>query len=537
MTRRREHWGTRMGVILAVAGSAVGLGNFLRFPGQAAQYGGGAFMIPYFCALIFLAIPLCWAEWTMGRYGGQRGFNSCPAIFGILGRHRSWRYMGVLGLVIPVVIYMYYVLIESWCLGYAWAYLTGSMNLGDDPGKYVEQSQQFFSDYAGTEEDGQLIRGGLKSSTIFWLITFSVNFFLIFRGISKGIEAFCIRAMPIMAVCAVVVLVRVLTLGTPDASKPDLNVINGLGFMWNPKAEGGGPWYSALTNPETWLAAAGQVFFSISVGFGIIINYASYMKRNDDVVLSGLTAASMNEFFEVCLGGLITITAAFVFLGAFGASTGGFSLGFETLPVVFQYMEPLGRLFGFLWFFMLFLAALTSSLSMLQPAIAFLEEGFDIGRKTSVAILGLITVMGSFFILYFSKGLAALGTIDFWVGTALIFVLAMIEVVLFSWFFGVEKGYKEAMRGAELPIPRVWKFVIKYISPVYLLVVFVMWCFYNLPGQISALLAERVAWMSVGLILAVMALLLVLVHFASRRWDSIKVEPEPEAVAQSESTS
>ena len=113
MTQKKEQWGTRLGVILAVAGSAVGLGNFLRFPGLASQNGGGAFMIPYFCALIFLGIPVCWAEWTMGKYGGQFGFNSCPAIFGVLGRRPIWRYLGVLGLLIPIVVYMYYILIES----------------------------------------------------------------------------------------------------------------------------------------------------------------------------------------------------------------------------------------------------------------------------------------------------------------------------------------------------------------------------------------------------------------------------------------
>ncbi|MCU0878566.1 MAG: hypothetical protein MUF06_12345, partial [Pirellulaceae bacterium] len=111
-----EQFATRIGVILAVAGSAVGLGNFLRFPGQAAQNGGGAFMIPYFVALLVLGIPLCWAEWTMGRYGGTRGFNSAPGIFSVICRDNRARYFGSLALLIPLVIYMYYVVIEAWCL-------------------------------------------------------------------------------------------------------------------------------------------------------------------------------------------------------------------------------------------------------------------------------------------------------------------------------------------------------------------------------------------------------------------------------------
>lgn len=522
MARPREHWSTRVGVILAVAGSAVGLGNFLRFPGTAAQNGGGAFMVPYFCALIFLGIPLCWAEWSMGRFGGRRGFNSSPGIFGVLGGRSGWRYMGVLGLLIPVVIYMYYVLIESWCLGYAWAFLTGSIDLGKDPSAYAEGSQKFFSSFVGMETDGLMLRGGLHPSVVFWILTFTINFFLIYRGVARGIEVFCKWAMPLMATCAVLVLIRVLTLGTPDPSKPELNVLSGLGFMWNPQAEAGQPWYAALTNAETWLAAAGQIFFSLSVGFGIIVNYSSYLRRDDDVALSGLTAASTNEFFEVCLGGLITVPAAFIFLGAVGISGSlgsTFALGFNTLPVVFQYM-PLGRLFGFLWFFMLFLAAITSSLSMLQPAIAFLEEGLDVGRRASVTILGLITALGSLFVIYFSQGLVALDTTDFWVGNVLIFVLATVEVILFAWFFGVARGYEEVNHGGALRVPRAWKFVIKYVSPLYLLTVFFFWCRDNLPDRVRILTEQTVPMLSVCMIATVLVFLLILIHLASRRWNS-----------------
>ena len=216
------------------------------------------------------------------------------------------------------------------------------------------------------------IFGSLGVPTIvFWAVTFGLNIFLILRGLSKGIERFVSFAMPLMAVCAVVVLIRVLTLGTPDPSLPDQNVMNGLAYMWNPD-------FTALGNPQTWLAAAGQIFFSISVGFGIIINYASYVRPKDDVALSGLTAAATNEVFEVGFGGLITLTASFVFLGLTGTiaavSTGTFGLGFQTLPVVFAQMGAIGPLVGAVWFFMLFLAAVTSSVSMYQPALAFLRE-------------------------------------------------------------------------------------------------------------------------------------------------------------------
>jgi SNF family Na+-dependent transporter len=518
-----------VGVILAVAGSAVGLGNFLRFPGQAAANGGGVFMIPYFLAIIFLGIPICWAEWTMGKYGGMFGFRSCPAIFGVLGRRPVWRYLGTLGLLIPVVIYMYYVLIESWCLAYAWSYLTGSIDLGRDASQYAANSKQYFADTVGSAKDGVLLERSARSGLFFWIFVFTLNFFLIYRGISKGIETFCRWAMPAMAVCAVIVLIRVLTLGTPNPDLPDQNVVNGLGFMWNPKpGADGASWLSPLLNPQVWLAAAGQVFFSLSIGFGIIINYSSYLRRKDEIVLSGLTASSTNEFFEVCLGGMITIPAAFVFLGAAGAVGTTFGLGFNTLPVVFEYMYG-GRVFGFLWFFMLFLAAITSSLSMLQPVIAFLEEGLGIARKASVALLGMITGMGSFFLIYFSKGSLALDTMDFWIGTALIFVLAMVQVILYAWVFGAEKGFQFANEGADLRLPRVFNFVIRYISPTFLLVVFVMWCWQKLPEKIENLQEEGMqgAILALGVIGAVLICFLILVSIAGTRWKAESRDTSP----------
>lgn len=527
MARPREAWGTRLGVILAVAGSAVGLGNFLRFPGTAAQNGGGAFMIPYFCALIFLGIPICWAEWTMGKYGGQFGFNSCPGIFGALGRRPIWRYFGVLGLLVPIIIYMYYVLIESWCLGYAWMYLSGTLNLGEDPSAFPQRAVEVFNSFTGAGQDGLMLDGHVHISVVVWILVFAINFYLIYRGLSRGIETFCKFAIPLMALCAFAVLIRVLTLGTPNPDLPEQSVLNGLGFMWNPKpVDGGESWWVALAKPQVWLSAAGQIFFSLSVGFGVIINYASYLKRHDDVVLAGLTASSTNEFFEVCLGGLITIPAAFVFLGVVGAqATGTFDLGFKTLPIVFVYM-PWGQLFGFLFFFMLFLAAITSSLSMLQPAIAFMEEALNIGRRASVTLLGLTTALGSLFVIYFSKDLSALVTLDDWVGTVLIVVLATFQVILFSWVFGVDRGYEYMHQGAQLRAPVLFKFVIKYVTPAYLLFVLGMWCYRDLRGKINVIREQQVPFLALCLTVTVTIFLLILIHLASRRWDKLgAVEP------------
>jgi len=531
----REHWGSRLGVILAVAGSAVGLGNFLRFPGLAAINGGGIFMIPYFISLLLLGIPICWVEWTMGRYGGSKGFNSAPGIFSVLWRHPISKYFGALALIVPIGIYMYYVYVEAWCLAYAWDYLNAKMTVyGTD----VESYKNHFSDFAGTKYNGVTLHGSLQESVVFLIIVFTINFVLIYRGLTKGIEAFCKYAMPALILFALIVLVRVLTLGTPDPATPQANVNNALGFMWNPKATSGGSAWSALANPELWLAAAGQIFFTLSVGFGVILNYASYLRKDDDIVLSGLTASATNEFCEVCLGGLITVPVAFLFLGEANLTKdvlgSSFSMGFMALPAVFARM-PAGGFFGAIWFFMLFLAAITSSISMLQPAIAFLEEGFNMGRRMSVTILGMITAIGSLLVVYFSKNLLALDTMDFWIGTVCIFVLATIQVITVGWIFGIQRAKEEVKRGAALTVPPIFWWIIKYVSPAYLIAIFVFWCYKNVPAKIAEIRGlpdeDR---STVILVLAFLVVLLVffsmMVNLAGKRWvalGKLTYGPEP----------
>lgn len=512
----KEQWGTRIGVILAVAGSAVGLGNFLRFPGQAAQNGGGAFMIPYFCALLFLGIPIGWAEWTMGRYGGRKGLHSAPSILGVFGKGPVFRYLGVIGVLIPLAVSFYYTYVEAWCLGYFWHYLMGG--IGVDPNATIAQqsasASEFYKNFTGQNAHG-VIAGGSWKTFVFWVLTFIVNIWLVFRGISKGIEKFVSWAMPLMAVLALIVLVRVLTLGTPDPNHPDQNVVNGLGYMWNPN-------FDALKKPGTWLDAAGQIFFSLSVGFGVIINYASYMRRKDDVVLSGLTASATNELFEVGFGGMITLTAAFIFLGTsnmIGAVQGGtFGLGFTTLPVVFAHMGAWGNVMGAIWFFMLFLAAITSSISMYQPSLAFFQEALGWTRKSATILMVSICIIGSFLVMYFSKDGVFQSTIDDWVGTFLIYVLAMIQIIAFSWIFGMKRGWAEAHEGAQIRIPFFYYFIMKYVTPTYLLVVFVAFCKDELGNWVRAVADDPRRQGALALILATIALLVICTRIGAKRW-------------------
>lgn len=557
---KRENWSSNTGVILAVTGSAVGLANFLRFPGQAAQFGGGAFMLAYFVSLIILALPIAWAEWTMGRYGGQRGFSSCPGILNIIWQKPIAKYLGILGVLVPLIIYTYYSYVESWCLGYAYNFLKGNINFEN-----INDAGSFWETFIGAGEDGSAIGFGVKQVGAYFLFATVLNFTLVYRGITKGIEMFCRIAVPTLIIIALVILVRVLTLGAPDASNPEQNIQNGLGFMWNPTKVHLEKWDGAkqhwtyqeeiigeislkeqgalvamnpdhyrlreltvvdqLKRPKLWLAAASQIFFSLSVGLGLIITYASYMRKDDDVVLSSLCASSANEFCEVGIGGMMTIPAAYAFLGAAGiVGQSTFALGFKTLPMVFSIM-PLGNLFGFLFFFLLFLAAVNASISCLQPSIALLEETLNIKRKQSVAMLGMIAIMGSAFVVWFSKDAKALDTLDFWVGNLLVFIIATIQIIVFGWIFGVDRGFEEAHKGAAIKIPNFFKYIIKYVCPCFLLTIFTLWIIIDVLGvggggidqHVLDLFGENknsVAWISVGMVMLLYTFIALLVSKA-----------------------
>lgn len=450
----RPQWGSKLGIILAVAGSAVGLGNFLRFPVQAAQNGGGAFMIPYFISFFLIGIPLVWIEWAVGRYGGLFGHGSAPFILSRLHNHRIIKYLGTIGIFGPIVILIYYTYIESWLLGYAFFALTGKLLAVTTPAGM----QGFLAAYQGLAPGSNV-----GTAYLFFLITFVLNFFILYRGVKGGIERLCKIAMPLLFIFGLIIMIRVLTLP---------NVMAGLGFLWNPDL-------SVLWSAKVWLAAAGQIFFTLSVGIGVILTYASYLKKGDDVVLSGLTAASTNELAEVVLGGSIVIPAAFVFFGLTGAAaaaqSGAFNLGFVTMPLIFGQV-PFGWFFALLWFGLLFLAGLTSSVSLAEPAVAFVSEEFKLNREKTVLFLGLILFLLCQLPIFF-LGHGVVDELDFWGGTFSLVLFGTIETVLFVWVFGIEKAWEEIHHGSEMKIPRFYKPIIKYITPLFLFLILGAWFF------------------------------------------------------------
>ncbi|MGH7371838.1 MAG: sodium-dependent transporter, partial [Candidatus Methylomirabilales bacterium] len=470
---RRERWGTKIGLILALAGNAIGIGNFLRFPVQAAQNGGGAFMIPYFVALVLMGIPLMWVECAIGRMGGRYGHGHTAGMFGLLWQHRYAKYLGILGLFIPFTIALYYIYITAWTVAYGYFSLTGDyfdVTSREAMGAYLRgfqgvESNQYFS--------------GMGTAYIFFLITLAISLYIVHHGVRGGIETLAKIGVPFLFLVGVVLMIRVLTFGTPDPSYPDRNVLSGLGFVWNPQPE-------RLTDAAIWLAAAGQIFFTLSIGAGCIPTYASYMREEDDVVLTGLSTVSLNELSEVIFGGTIAITAAVVFFGLAEteaiAKGGAFNLGFQALPMIFQQI-PLGALFGTLWFLLLFFAAINSLVALTEPTMALFQDGFGWSRwKSTCAVLGAL-FLGTQPVIFFLKH-GFLDELDFWLGSFGLVVFALVEAILFAWVFGMEKGWAEIMRGAAIPVPRIFYYLIKYVTPLFLLCILVAWAIRDAPGKI-----------------------------------------------------
>ena len=453
MHQSREQWGSKLGVILAVAGSAIGLGNFLRFPVKAATYGGGAFLIPYFIALLFIGIPLAWMEWTLGRYGGRFSHGSGPGILSAVVRHPFSKYIGSIGVFVPLLIYSYYVYIESWLLGFTWYSMTGELMRQVSAGSVTP----FFGDYISFKLS---LFPGVPSALVFYVITFLLNMLVVSFGIRRGIEMLSKVAMPVILVLGLVLLVRVLTLP---------NIGRGMAFMWNPD-------FTHLANPRVWLEASGQIFFTLSLGIGAIITYASYVKSKQDVALSSLSACAANEFAEVILGGTIVIPLAVVLFGAnldAIAKMGTFGLGLNTMPVIFGQL-PLPSLLQVIWFALLFFAGVTSSISMLQPPISFFEEVLTVRRKRAVLIVTAISLLLSA-VAVLGLDAGAVDEMDFWGGTCLLVVFGTVEAFIFSWIFGIDRGWEELGHGAHITLPRLFKFIMKYITPFYLCVILIAW--------------------------------------------------------------
>lgn len=459
MSASKEAWGSRIGLILAMAGNAVGLGNFLRFPVKAVQNGGGEFIIPYIVCFLVMGIPLLFVEWGMGRYGGKFGDHSTPFILDSMTKKKFWKYFGVFGIFTNFGVIAYYTYIESWTLAYVFESIKGTF-VGMD----VQAVGNFFNEYVDIRTDGSLFNLPYKA-IIFFTITLAINIYILSRGLSGGIEKAAKIAMPLLLVFGLFLAIRGLTLGkTGECVGCDSHIA--LDFIWTPSLNG-------LWNFKTWLEAAGQVFFTLSVGMGTIQCYASYVRSKDDIALNAVSAGFMNEFVEIVLGASIVIPIAVGYLGMdWIMENAGFMMAFKTMPFLFDnWGATLGIAAGVMWFGLLFFAGVTSSLAMGTPWMGFMEHEFDWSRKKAAFVFGCIVfVLAIPPIILFQQGV--FDEYDYWSGTVSLVIFALAEVFIFGWIFGIDKAWAEVMHGADIKIPIIFKFFIKWVTPLFISVVF-----------------------------------------------------------------
>ena len=453
----REAWGSRVGLVLAMAGQAVGLGNFLRFGRQVVLNGGGSFMVAYVAALLLLGLPMALVEWALGRFGGLHGKGHPAGMFACAWRHPASKYLGALSMGITLAVLSYYSCVESWAFAFMWLSLA--------------------RDYEGLASHGEMARYVHEFHAVGWrpavalALTLLINVLVIRRGIAGGIELLAKVAMPLMLGFAGVLLLVVLVALPPQAGV-GASVWDGLVFMYRPEA-------ARLLDASVWVAAAGQVFFTLSVGMGTLSAYASYVRRRDDIVAASLTAAGLNEAVEVALGGSLTIPAAVVFFGVAGAlaiaAGGSFDLGFAVMPLVFMRL-PLGFVLGAMWFALLFVAGITSSVAMATPIIAFLVEEFGMERERAALALSAVVVPLAFMhMLMLPHGF--MDEFDYWAGTLGLVLYGLLEIVVFVWLHGPSNAWSSLHLGAHVRLPSLpVKYIIVYVTPLYLLVLLLWWC-------------------------------------------------------------
>ncbi|WP_297549787.1 sodium-dependent transporter [Thermococcus sp.] len=467
MEQQRDQWATKIGLILAMAGNAVGLGNFVRFPTQVAQNGGGAFMVPYFLALFFLGIPIMWVEWVAGRYGGKYGHGTLGPSYYLMAREslkpRSALIMGIISGMVAfagvTLLNSYYLHLIGWSAAYTWFSITGAY--------FGKNTGQFFSNYLSNHTEVFL----------FWGITIVTIAIAVGRGVSKGIEKWVKVMMPLLYIFAIIMVGYVFVLGSPI--DPNWSTLDGFAFIWTPN------WaYLKAHFATVMLAAAGQIFFTLSLGMGIIQNYASYLGPNDDVALSGIATVSLNEFAEVVLGGSLAIPLATAYApkivppdvlaqgknAALAWIGHKFGLGFAytSLPNVFVSMGQIGRFFGALWFLLLWFAGWTSAIAMYNYLVALFEEDLGIKRNVGTWLVLLIYFILGLPVIYI--GLDKYVTpLDNWISFQLT-LLALIDIIVAVYLFKPDNFWEELHKGAYVKIPTFYKWITLIVAPIFLLI-------------------------------------------------------------------
>lgn len=450
----RESWSTQAGFLLAAIGSAIGLGNIWRFPGVVYENGGGAFILPYLVALLTAGVPFLMFDYALGH----RFRGSPPLVLRRIGRW--WESLGWVQVAVCFVILTYYAVILAW----AASYLFFSVNKAWE--KNPDGTAAFFvGDYLQVGDPGFTIDG--VPGVMFPLIAiWAIVLVILALGVQRGLERANKIFIPLLAAVFVIMVVRALFL--PGA-------IDGLDALFTPN-------WGALIHADVWIAAYSQIFFSLSVAFGIMLTYASYLKPRSNLAPTAAVAAFANSSFEILAGLGVFATLGYMAgqegqtISQFGEANAisGVGLSFMTFPQIISTM-PGGALFGVLFFFSLLIAGITSLLSLLQVVSASVQEKFGLstGRAASAVTAAALVVSVALF--GTSNGLNALDVIDHVINNLGI-VGAAIATTAFVTFKAkrLEELRRHINYVSTLHVGRWWNALVGYIVPAVLLVILVI---------------------------------------------------------------
>ncbi|WP_202709948.1 sodium-dependent transporter [Sporosalibacterium faouarense] len=442
MEQKREQWGSKIGFILAVVGSAVGLGNIWRYPYLLYSNGGGAFLIPYFVALFTAGIPLVLLEYGFGH----KFRGSSPLSFARANKKFEW--LGWWPSFSSFIILTYYTMILSWAMNFL------TFSFGQSWG--VDTDSFFFNDFLRISSGPFDIAGMRWPIFIGITLIWAINWFISYKGVSGGIEKLNKVLLPTLIGIMVIIVVRGVTL--PGATL-------GLNKLFTPD-------WSKVTELGVWIDAYGQVFFSLSLAMGILITYSSYLPKKSDLNNSAFMTAFANSGFEfLCAIGVFGI------LG-FMATTQGvpiedvasqsIGLAFVAFPKVFSLMGPLGTVFGVLFFASLVFAGLTSSISLMEAFASAVVDKTGSSRKKIVTITAIVGYLVS--VLYATgAGLYFLDIIDNFINSFSIVVVGLLEAIIIGWVVGADKIRKHTNSVSIYRIGKWWEIMVKFVTPAILI--------------------------------------------------------------------
>lgn len=449
MNQNRSQWASNLGFILAAAGSAIGLGNIWKFPGKVGAYGGGAFILCYIAMVALIGFPVMLAELSMGRATQKNVVGAFHQL------NRKWTFAGGIGMVTLFVILSYYAVVGGWVMKYIFVYLMGA-GFGEGADAY----QTYFVNFIEKPVE----------PLIWGLLFLVICIYVVVRGVSAGIERMSKILMPVLFLILIACVVRAVTL--PGAA-------DGVAFMLTLNPED--------FNRDTLVGALGQAFFSLSVGMGIMVTYGSYVPKKENLVKSAAWICFLDTMVAI-LSAFAIIPVVFVTLGAEGLGMGG-GFTFMALPEVFAGF-PGGVLFGLAFFILLFLAALTSAISILESCCAFITEEWKVSRlKAAVGLSVPMALLSAGYSLSqsaarginlpwfdFADGLQMLpmnAVMEKFTDNLMIPVGAFFFCIFTGWVWGIGKAEAEieAEGSCRFGLKRLWGAIVKFVAQAFILVI------------------------------------------------------------------